>query len=181
MGKHNRKRKTPPAASTVTPTRSASKSPKNKAVTGKFLVDVYDLAIKTNEDLHDHWFGTKDLCAALPTYSSVLKGVGIEDRNKWPQKFSRQMNLRSPQEVYNEKSENGFYVNKYGTEKQYYYLYTKKDKCPNPPRTDGNFYPSNIKNFVPQMEEDGDTNNNSNDDNNKREDPNNGRRSSGRF
>eukprot|EP00984_Skeletonema_dohrnii_P022669 scaffold11766_cov144-Skeletonema_dohrnii-CCMP3373.AAC.1 len=76
------------------------------------------------------------------------------------------MNLRSPQEVYNEKSENGFYVNKYGTEKQYYYLYTKKDKCPNPPRTDGNFYPSNIKNFVPQMEEDGDTNNNSNDDNN---------------
>lgn len=150
--KKKRQRKASHAPSMVTPSRSATTPKKaNVAITGDLLHTAVMYAVLANQNLRDEWFSADDWCSILPQYFSTLKGYEKEVTTK---KFCRRMNL-TVQDEYNAKSDGGFYANRWGNKNEWYYLYTKKDKCPNPPTTDGNFYPSNIKNFVPQMEEDG--------------------------
>jgi len=82
--------------------------------------------------------------------------------------FTRSIN-QIAQIVYNDKSESGIYSNRYGRDEQMYYLYTKEDKCPENKQPKDDVFPiSNIKDFVPQMEEVqvDDTNNNNDESNN---------------
>lgn len=107
----------------------------------KLLLKAFQNAI-SNKELHNRWFSARDWCSVLPEYHGVLKGF---EEQITTQKFTGAMNLIA-HGVYTEESSRGIYSNKYGDNKQWYYMYTEDVRCPEPPTIDG-FYPSNIKDF----------------------------------
>ena len=123
---NKRKRKTSPPPSMVPPSRSATNAPTNShsvEVMGKVLVEAFKLAT-TDEKLHNEWFSAADWCSILPSYCSLLKGNETQVTTR---KFTKNIN-KIAEDMYNNESKSGVYSNKYGNDKQMYYLFTKEDR-----------------------------------------------------
>jgi len=133
------KRKSPSSS----PPKSTKKKKKDETVNGKDLLDAFIHISDGVPSLANKWFSAADWVSILPKYYGKLRGKEKECNAR---KFARAV-TKVAQNDYQSSSSNGIYRNRHGETKQWYFLFTKNERCPLQP-THTTFYFSNIRDFV---------------------------------
>lgn len=140
--KRGQKRKDPPAPSAPKAIAPAKSTQANKA-SGQELVDAFmHITVGVPELEGRCWFSADQWMSILPKYWGDL-----QDKHYTVRMFTVNMNKIAQDTLSSARSMNGVYVNRYGRNMKYHYLFTTEEICPNVP-TNVNFYISDMSEFV---------------------------------